>query len=87
MSGSFLGAIDSMSSVLLNKTEGNQTVSLDSPTVKVAMKKASNNTDDGLFNLVLVLQNFIISKQNQQANKLNLEYNPTKTSKYFNIEI
>ena len=49
MSGSFLGAIDSMSSVLLNKTEGNQTVSLDSPSVKVAMKKASNDTDDGLF--------------------------------------
>ena len=41
-----------MSSVLLNKTEGNQTVSLDSPSVKVAMKKASNDTDDGLFEFV-----------------------------------
>ena len=51
VSGSFLGAIDSMSSVLLNKTVGNQTVSLDAPGLNVAMKKASNETDDGLLDI------------------------------------
>ncbi|XP_052262941.1 uncharacterized protein LOC127866462 [Dreissena polymorpha] len=43
VSNSFLAAIDSVSSVLLNKTEANQTVELSAPGLKVAMKRASAN--------------------------------------------
>lgn len=37
-----------MSSVLLNKTEANQTVELSAKGLKVAMKKASTNGTDGM---------------------------------------
>lgn len=47
VSKSFLSAIDSVSSVLLNKTESNQTVELSAKGLKVAMKKASPNATDG----------------------------------------
>ena len=48
MSNSFLSSIDSVSSVLLNKTEANQTVELGAPGLKVAMKKVSVNESEGM---------------------------------------
>ncbi|XP_053382148.1 uncharacterized protein LOC123562231 [Mercenaria mercenaria] len=46
VSKSFLGSIDSVSSVLLNKTEANQTVELGAPGLKVAMKKVNPNATE-----------------------------------------
>lgn len=47
MSKSFLGSMDSVSSVLLDKTEANQTVELSAPGLKVAMKRVSANASEG----------------------------------------
>ena len=49
VSKSFLSSIDSVSSVLLNKTEANQTVELSAKGLKVAMKRASANGTDGKY--------------------------------------